>query len=121
MNHQHQYRGNGHHHHHQQDHQQQHNNYAAHEAHPVPVDRRVFRGAFSPDQEFPEAFKQGVPTFDTIPECMAWANQHAVNGSNPYDPNLKHNITHLVGWNQIQSELIPRIKDLHQKENLTKV
>lgn len=72
----------------------------------------MIRGIYSKAED--QVFKEGVPTFDTIEECMQWMKENAQNGSNPDDPNLRHSLSHLIDWEQVQKYLVEKLVKKHR-------
>jgi len=74
----------------------------------------MLRGAF-PLEDPPywkkavEGFENGVPRFKSKKECIAFIREHHEKGSNPDETHLRHSITTLTDWKQIEKYLLPRI------------
>jgi hypothetical protein len=74
----------------------------------------MLRGAF-PLEDPPywkkavEGFENGVPRFKSKKECIAFIREHHEKGSNPDEAHLRHSITTLTDWAQIEKYLLPRI------------
>jgi hypothetical protein len=57
-------------------------------------------------------FPNGVPRFESKRECVEWVSEYLTyhGGSNPDHPHLQHIFTMLIGWDQIESILIPAME-----------
>jgi len=64
-------------------------------------------------------FPNGVPRFDSRQDALDFMkNYNKTNGgSNPDHPHLKHIFTMLVGWDQIESILLPSINKARKEES----
>jgi hypothetical protein len=62
-------------------------------------------------------FPNGVPRFDSKQECVDWVSEYLKyhGGSNPDHPHLQHIFTMLVGWDQIESILIPAMENARRE------
>lgn len=75
------------------------------------------RGIHAPEKEHLETFRDGVPTFDSVTECLRWMKENARYGSNPADPNLRHIFTHAVDWSQVSDYLLRELR-LHRPQRM---
>lgn len=81
------------------------------------------RGLFGPQGdaaswlEATRHFANGVPRFESRQECVDFVTEYLAThgGSNPQYPHLQHIFTTLIGWEQIQTILLPAI-DQARKE-----
>lgn len=67
-------------------------------------------------------FPNGVPRFETKEEALEFMinyNKHN-GGSNPEFPHLQHIFTMLIGWEQIESILLPNIKRAREEQSFAK-
>ena len=62
-----------------------------------------------------QKFPNGVPRFLSKADAIEFTTEHCRTGSNPDTPNLRHNITTLIDWDQIQKHLIPKIEEYDSK------
>jgi hypothetical protein len=62
-------------------------------------------------------FPNGVPRFESKQECIDWVSEYLKynGGSNPDYPHLQHIFTMLIGWDQIESILIPAMEKARQE------
>jgi len=79
-----------------------------------PPEIRGLFGPFGDSLDWLEAtarFPNGVPRFETKAECIEFMTSYNKyhGGSNPDHPHLQHIFTLLVGWEQIESILLPNI------------
>lgn len=67
-------------------------------------------------------FPNGVPRFETKEEALEFMiNYNKLNGgSNPEFPHLQHIFTMLIGWEQIESILLPNIKRAREEPSFAK-
>ena len=86
----------------------------------------AFRGVFQssePDETYnpsywktaTKRFPNGVPRFLSKADAIAFTEEHCQTGSNPDEPSLRHNITTLIDWDQIERHLIPKIVEYNSK------
>lgn len=82
-----------------------------------PILRNIF--AFEDeDEEWKSVLSQfpnRVPRFDTKEEAIEFTKRHCRRGSNPDYPHLQHSITTLVDWSQVESILLPKIREYDSK------
>ena len=88
--------------------------------------KATFRGVFSRDEreelynpsywkEATQRFPNGVPRFLSKDEAIEFTKNHCETGSNPDEPNLRHNITTVTDWDQIEKHLLPKITEYNTK------
>lgn len=67
-------------------------------------------------------FPNGVPRFNTKEEALQFMTEYNQKngGSNPDYPHLQHIFTMLIGWEQIESILLPNIKNARQEVSFAK-
>ena len=68
-------------------------------------------------------FPNKVPRFESREDCVAFMEDYCTNngGSNPSIPHLMHIFTMLVSWEQIESILIPAIKQARKEPSTAEV
>ena len=84
----------------------------------------MFRGAFPEDdpsywKDAVSNFLNKVPRFTNKKDCEDFIKNNYDQGSNPDEPHLRHSISTLTCWTQIENYLIPRVQkyhDLNQEE-----
>jgi len=74
----------------------------------------MFRGCFLDEdpeywKEACKSFPNKVPRFLSKEEAVAFTRQHCDKGSNPDETHLRHSITTLTSWAQIETHLLPRL------------
>ena len=80
----------------------------------------AFRGVF-PDAESPEwneatkHFPNRVPRFTNKDDAIAFTKAHCRKPSHPDEPGLRHSITTLTEWSQIERYLLPKIFEYNRK------
>jgi hypothetical protein len=62
-----------------------------------------------------ECFPNRVPRFDGKEEAVAFTKQHCLHGSNPQYSQLQHSISTLIDWAQIETILIPKIREYEKR------
>lgn len=88
--------------------------------------RSSFRGVFAKSEtdesynpsywkKATKCFPNGVPRFLSKDEAVAFTREHCETGSNPDDPDLRHNISTLIDWDQIEKHLLPKILEYNAK------
>ena len=88
--------------------------------------KATFRGVFSRDEreelynpsywkEATQRFPNGVPRFLSKVEAIEFTEKYCITGSNPDEPNLRHNITTVTDWDQIERHLLPKITEYNTK------
>jgi hypothetical protein len=97
---------------------------------PAPLLPPEIRGMFGPHGDSvhwlnataSNKFPNGVPRFTTKDEALAFMKDYIANhgGSNPEHPHLQHIFTMLIGWEQIESILLPNIQKARQEPSLAK-
>jgi hypothetical protein len=67
-------------------------------------------------------FPNGVPRFDSKQEALDFMIEYNTynGGSNPDHPHLQHLITMLIGWEQIESILLPNIEKARKEPSFAK-
>jgi hypothetical protein len=60
-------------------------------------------------------FANGIPRFLSKDEAISFTQKHCQTGSNPDEPDLRHNITTLIDWEQIERHLLPKISEYNSK------
>lgn len=86
----------------------------------------AFRGVFQNDEldekynpsywkVATKRFPNGVPRFLSKADAIKFTTDHCRTGSNPDEPSLRHNITTLIDWDQIERHLIPKIVEYNSK------
>lgn len=84
--------------------------------------RKELRGVF-PEYENSawalamQNFPNQVPRFATKAECIEFTRSHMNKSSNPADPGLKHSISTLTDWNQVETYLLPQITHYRSLQN----
>ena len=82
--------------------------------------KMTFRGVF-PDaetREWDEAtkiFPNRVPRFTNKDDAVAFTKAHCTKPSHPDEPGLRHSITTLTEWSQIERYLLPKIFEYNRK------
>ena len=80
----------------------------------------AFRGVF-PDAESPEwneatkQFPNRVPRFTNKDDAVAFTKAHCRKQSHPDEPGLRHSITTLTEWSQIEKYLLPKVFEYNRK------
>jgi hypothetical protein len=88
--------------------------------------RPSFRGVFSRDEreelynpsywkEATQQFPNGLPRFLSKAEAIQFTEKYCPTGSNPDEPDLRHNITTITDWDQIERHLLPKITEYNTK------
>jgi hypothetical protein len=67
-------------------------------------------------------FPNGVPRFDSKDEALQFMIDYNTHngGSNPDYPHLQHIFTMLVGWEQIESILLPNIEKARKEQTFAR-
>lgn len=86
------------------------------------------RGIFGPHGDSPNwldatsKFPNGVPRFNSKDEALGFMTDYIRyhGGSNPDHPHLQHIITMLIGWEQIESILLPNIDKARKEPSFAK-
>ena len=81
----------------------------------------AIRGMYTHDEEAPgSGFENGIPSFggeNAKADAVAWIERHRHRGSNPEYPHLRHVISHLVDWDQIDTYLVSKLHEHRLKQN----
>jgi hypothetical protein len=101
---------------------------SASEEAPPPLLRPEFRGIFGPHGDAPNwldatsQFPNGVPRFHSKDEALEFMTNYIQHhgGSNPDHPHLQHIVTTLIGWEQIESILLPNIAKARKEPTFAK-
>ena len=89
-------------------------------SYPQPMTAKRLRGVF-PAEEAPEwdaatrGFPNRVPRFASKDAAIAFTKAHCTQQSHPDDPTLRHSITTLTEWAQIERYLLPKIAEYQAK------
>lgn len=81
----------------------------------------VYRNIFAYEDEDPtwravlSKFPNHVPRFEDKASATAFTQTHCLTHSNPDYPQLQHSVTTLIDWKQIETVLLPRIREYERR------
>eukprot|EP01039_Chlorochromonas_danica_P002692 gene2692-2942_t len=81
----------------------------------------VYRNIFAYEDEDPawktvlSQFPNHVPRFEDKASATAFTQSHCLTHSNPDYPQLQHSVTTLIDWKQIETVLLPRIREYERR------
>jgi hypothetical protein len=62
-----------------------------------------------------KAFPNHVPRFEDKASCVAFMKSQCLRESNPSEPGLKHSVTTLTDWEQIERYLLPKMLEYNRR------
>ena len=84
---------------------------------PAPSLRGIFHRSEDPNYwlSATASFENNVPRFTSKQEAVTFMEKMCDVGSNPDEPHLKHSISTLTCWSQIEKYLLPKIREYNNR------